>query len=249
MRLSAVWVLPVPGVEIIYVLTFSSPSLSLTVHSVCSYCFTWTFNNLHGDGVALFACSAIAPAPQCSSQGCVCAFHGKYPCWSSGIHGFTKANQCAQVENAASWIHTDWQDEFRIAQVAHIDAFAMNIRMGDPKAEQSLDYAFVAAQNTGFKLFLSFDYAGGGAWPATRSFPTSTTSVRTRNTTGTMGSRSSQRLRAPKTLWTGSPSRRQPTASLCRIGLPWGPKTRCVLPLACPMVFLAGLAGRGEILT
>jgi hypothetical protein len=36
--------------------------------------------------------------------------------------------------------------------------------VGDATNTQSLENAFSAAVNTGFSLFLSFDYAGNGAW-------------------------------------------------------------------------------------
>jgi hypothetical protein len=50
-----------------------------------------------------------------------------------------------------------------------IDAFALNIAYGDDTVSASLSNAFqaVAGLNTDFKLFFSFDYAGGtGPWPA-----------------------------------------------------------------------------------
>lgn len=47
---------------------------------------------------------------------------------------------------------------------SHIDAFALNIANQESTTESSLGNAFLAAENTGFQLFLSFDYAGNGAW-------------------------------------------------------------------------------------
>ncbi|CAG8920185.1 unnamed protein product [Penicillium salamii] len=47
---------------------------------------------------------------------------------------------------------------------AHIDAFALNIANGEDTTKSSLGNAFLAAQNTGFQLFFSFDYAGNGPW-------------------------------------------------------------------------------------
>ncbi|GKZ33830.1 hypothetical protein AbraIFM66950_003914 [Aspergillus brasiliensis] len=47
---------------------------------------------------------------------------------------------------------------------AHIDAFALNIANGESTTKSSVGNAFLAAQNTGFQLFFSFDYAGNGAW-------------------------------------------------------------------------------------
>lgn len=49
---------------------------------------------------------------------------------------------------------------------AHIDAFALNIAFGDEGNQGSIANAFSAAESLGFKLFFSFDYAGGiSAWP------------------------------------------------------------------------------------
>ena len=47
----------------------------------------------------------------------------------------------------------------------HIDAFALNIAYNDSTVATSVSRAFQAAQGSGLKLFFSFDYAGGGAWP------------------------------------------------------------------------------------
>ncbi len=52
-----------------------------------------------------------------------------------------------------------------LAHLAHIDAFAMNIRVGDPLLGRTLFRAFNAAQAVNFRLSFSFDYAGGGPWP------------------------------------------------------------------------------------
>lgn len=52
----------------------------------------------------------------------------------------------------------------RLAQEAHIDAFALNIAVGLSMNEAQIGNAFSAANAKGFKLFFSFDYAGRGAW-------------------------------------------------------------------------------------
>lgn len=53
----------------------------------------------------------------------------------------------------------------QLAVDAHISAWALNIKSLDPNNEPQLQYAFSAAQSTGLKLFLSFDYNGGnGPW-------------------------------------------------------------------------------------
>ncbi|RAL06034.1 glycoside hydrolase family 71 protein [Aspergillus ibericus CBS 121593] len=68
------------------------------------------------------------------------------------------------VSNTLGYTVDDWQDEMLLALDAKIDAFAMNIAVGDTTNTQSLENAFSAAVNTGFSLFFSFDYAGNGAW-------------------------------------------------------------------------------------
>ena len=51
-----------------------------------------------------------------------------------------------------------------LAFEAHIDAFALNIAANQPVNDHSLGNAFLAAENVGFYLFFSFDYAGNGPW-------------------------------------------------------------------------------------
>ncbi|KAJ8068521.1 hypothetical protein OCU04_004071 [Sclerotinia nivalis] len=70
------------------------------------------------------------------------------------------------VGNVYSWDQSNWESDIALAQDAHIDAFALNIAYGDATVSTSLEYAFAAANNLGFKLFFSFDYAGNGAWPS-----------------------------------------------------------------------------------
>jgi Glycosyl hydrolase family 71 len=65
-----------------------------------------------------------------------------------------------------SYSVTDWENDIGLAQTAHIDAFALNIAYRDSSVNTSLHHAFDAATAKGFQLFLSFDYAGGGPWPA-----------------------------------------------------------------------------------
>ncbi|KAH9206181.1 putative extracellular alpha-1,3-glucanase/mutanase [Leptodontidium sp. 2 PMI_412] len=55
----------------------------------------------------------------------------------------------------------DWPNEIVLAQQAHIDAFALNVAVGETGP---LSDAFTAASSLGFKLFFSFDYAGNGLW-------------------------------------------------------------------------------------
>ncbi|RDW91852.1 hypothetical protein BP5796_01246 [Coleophoma crateriformis] len=69
------------------------------------------------------------------------------------------------VGNVPTWNISDWENDFRLAQDAHIDAFSLNIVAGDSRTATSLSYAFTAANSVGFKLFFSFDYTGtAGAW-------------------------------------------------------------------------------------
>lgn len=51
-----------------------------------------------------------------------------------------------------------------LAQASSIDAFVMNMARDEITSGQSLANAFTAANNRGFKLFFSFDYAGNGLW-------------------------------------------------------------------------------------
>lgn len=74
------------------------------------------------------------------------------------------------VGNTCSYTVSTWQSDIALAQKAGIDAFALNIAppfSGCTSTQMS--YAFQAANNlaTGFKLFFSFDYLGGGSpWAA-----------------------------------------------------------------------------------
>ncbi|KAK4160430.1 glycosyl hydrolase family 71-domain-containing protein, partial [Cladorrhinum sp. PSN259] len=70
------------------------------------------------------------------------------------------------LEYVDSWDVGKWESEIALAQAAHIDAFALNMRQDDDTAASSAQKAFKAAENKGFKLLFSFDYAGGGPWPA-----------------------------------------------------------------------------------
>ncbi|KAM7210667.1 Mutanase [Rhypophila decipiens] len=71
------------------------------------------------------------------------------------------------VGNANNYTLSDWETDIELAQAAHIDAFAMNIAYGDRTIYATLELGFQAAASKGFKMFFSFDYAGGVApWPA-----------------------------------------------------------------------------------
>lgn len=58
-----------------------------------------------------------------------------------------------------------WSQDIKMAQEAHLDAFALNMGYADPANPVALEHAFSAAEEVGFNLFFSFDYAGHGAWP------------------------------------------------------------------------------------
>ena len=57
-----------------------------------------------------------------------------------------------------------WKVDIRLAQAAHIDGFALNIRADDTTLGISLSKAFQAADDLGFKMIFSYDCAGGGPW-------------------------------------------------------------------------------------
>ncbi|KAI9042403.1 glycoside hydrolase family 71 protein [Aspergillus affinis] len=69
------------------------------------------------------------------------------------------------VTNSANYTSDDWKTDMKLAQDAHIDAFALNMAYNDPNNIDALPAAFSAADSVGFKLFFSFDYAGNGNWP------------------------------------------------------------------------------------
>ncbi|CRK37986.1 hypothetical protein BN1708_007593 [Verticillium longisporum] len=69
------------------------------------------------------------------------------------------------LSNTAGFTVADYQREIGLAQEAHIDGFAVNFSMDEDTTDANLPLFFTAAESEGFKLFLSFDYAGNGAWP------------------------------------------------------------------------------------
>lgn len=69
-----------------------------------------------------------------------------------------------QVGNAGNYTQTDWETDIKLAQSAHIDAFALNIANDISAVTPALNLAFYVANQLGFKLFLSLDYAGNGPW-------------------------------------------------------------------------------------
>ncbi|KAK1988336.1 family 71 glycosyl hydrolase [Colletotrichum cereale] len=71
--------------------------------------------------------------------------------------------------NTRNYTLGDFEDDFRLAKEAHIDAFALNMGLTDPHTAEALEDAFTAAKTVGFQLFFSFDYnggyLGGKPWP------------------------------------------------------------------------------------
>ncbi|KAF9042148.1 glycosyl hydrolase family 71-domain-containing protein [Panaeolus papilionaceus] len=70
------------------------------------------------------------------------------------------------IGNTGSYSVSDFIYDMQLAQQAAIDGFALNMAYGDSSNDHSIPLAFQAANQVGFKLFFSFDYAGNGAWPA-----------------------------------------------------------------------------------
>ncbi|KAK4106016.1 carbohydrate-binding module family 24 protein [Parathielavia hyrcaniae] len=66
------------------------------------------------------------------------------------------------VGNTKDYSEADWQNDMRLAQEAHIDGFALNIANEAGVVRPLLDKAFWVANNLGFKLIFSYDYAGLG---------------------------------------------------------------------------------------
>ncbi|KAF7189218.1 Glucan endo-1,3-alpha-glucosidase agn1 [Pseudocercospora fuligena] len=70
------------------------------------------------------------------------------------------------MSNCYYYTSTEWTSDIQAAQDAHIDGFALNVANNpDSTTIQQIANAFTAANNMGFKLLFSFDYAGAGAWP------------------------------------------------------------------------------------
>ncbi|KAJ5650558.1 uncharacterized protein N7484_004281 [Penicillium longicatenatum] len=69
------------------------------------------------------------------------------------------------MANTVAYEISDWEQDISLAQKAHINAFALNMAYGTPGMERSTADAFKTAEDLGFMLFFSFDYAGNGSWP------------------------------------------------------------------------------------
>ncbi|KAE8145952.1 glycosyl hydrolase family 71-domain-containing protein [Aspergillus avenaceus] len=73
------------------------------------------------------------------------------------------------VGNAYYMTPDQWESDIVEAQKAHIDGFALNVGPQDHHTDRALQAAYDAAEKVGnFSLFVSFDYATGGPWPADR---------------------------------------------------------------------------------
>lgn len=109
----------------------------------------------------------------------------------------------------------------KLAIKAHIDAFALNIAKDEDTNESSLGNVFLAAQNVGFYLFFSFDYA---AEPGVRTKLSAISRITHRlPVTGTtILNLWFPPSRAPIARVTGSILRHKQIASLFQIGRPSG---------------------------
>jgi glucan endo-1,3-alpha-glucosidase len=57
-----------------------------------------------------------------------------------------------------------WVEDIFLAQQAKIDGFALNVAALDPNTASQVSLAYQAAEQLGFQLFFSFDYAAWGEW-------------------------------------------------------------------------------------
>ncbi|KAK0110183.1 hypothetical protein ONS95_002834 [Cadophora gregata] len=74
------------------------------------------------------------------------------------------------VGNTAAHTQATWAADITLARNTGIDAFVLNMGYPDPNIYGQVANAFAAAEaaGSGFKLFFSFDYLGGGTrWPST----------------------------------------------------------------------------------
>ncbi|KAJ7289549.1 glycoside hydrolase family 71 protein [Mycena rebaudengoi] len=58
----------------------------------------------------------------------------------------------------ASYVQSDWEADMNLAKAIGIDGFALNIGK-DTYNDQQLGFAYAAAANVGFKVFISFDFS------------------------------------------------------------------------------------------
>ncbi|TMW56927.1 hypothetical protein Poli38472_002852 [Pythium oligandrum] len=65
---------------------------------------------------------------------------------------------------AADLTPEQWKSDMKLAKNHLIDGFVLNIASGDPNNEKIIKNAFDAADNVGFLVFFSFDYASRGAF-------------------------------------------------------------------------------------
>jgi hypothetical protein len=91
---------------------------------------------------------------------------------TSCISGSTSARKLAfahvVVGNTAAHTQSTWENDITLAREAGLDAFALNSGYPDRSVATQIANAFAACEAlaTGFRLFISFDYLGGGeVWP------------------------------------------------------------------------------------
>ncbi|OQD72534.1 hypothetical protein PENANT_c241G10766 [Penicillium antarcticum] len=59
------------------------------------------------------------------------------------------------LTNSANYTSSDWENDMKLAQDTHINAFALNMAYNNPTNIKSLSAAFATADSIGFKLFFS----------------------------------------------------------------------------------------------
>uniref|UniRef100_A0A093V1L1 Glucan endo-1,3-alpha-glucosidase agn1 n=1 Tax=Talaromyces marneffei PM1 TaxID=1077442 RepID=A0A093V1L1_TALMA len=92
---------------------------------------------------------------------------------TSSFSGLTAAQKLAfahvVVGNTAAHTQSTWESDITLAHNSGLDAFALNGGFPDGNIPAQIANAFAACEalSNGFKLFISFDYLGGGQpWPA-----------------------------------------------------------------------------------
>ncbi|KAK1996777.1 family 71 glycosyl hydrolase [Colletotrichum falcatum] len=71
------------------------------------------------------------------------------------------------LSNTCDYTVDEFKADIGLAQEAHLDAFVLNFGIHE-EAIARLPDVFAAAEQTGFKLLISFDYEGAGPWPKER---------------------------------------------------------------------------------
>ena len=56
-----------------------------------------------------------------------------------------------------TWTKAQWEDDIKLAQAAHIDAFVLNTAESNPKIDAAIQIAFEVATSLDFGPFFSFE--------------------------------------------------------------------------------------------